>query len=87
MSSSRFSPAERGVEIADRLRKLIEARRVGADAVSYRISCGVTDINSDDQDLDDILIRADKALYAAKRRGKNQVVGSDKHQETNGQDA
>jgi diguanylate cyclase (GGDEF)-like protein len=81
------TPAERGVEIADRLRKLIEARRVGADAVSYRISCGVTDINSDDQDLDDILIRADKALYAAKRRGKNQVVGSDKHQETNGQDA
>lgn len=79
------TPAERSVQIADRLRKVIETRQVGDEAVSYRISCGVTGINPDDQELTDILIRADKALYTAKRRGKNQVVGYETDLETSDQ--
>lgn len=79
------TPAERSEQTADRLRKLIETRRVGEAEVSYRISCGVTDINPDDRDLTEILIRADKALYAAKRRGKNQVVGYETDLETSDQ--
>lgn len=39
-------------------------------------SFGVTVLRPDDRLIDDLLLRADEALYLAKRRGRNCVVGS-----------
>ncbi|WP_425527735.1 diguanylate cyclase domain-containing protein [Xylella fastidiosa] len=41
-----------------------------------RASFGVTDFRPDDRELDDLVARADAALYAAKREGKNRVTVS-----------
>jgi len=35
-------------------------------------SLGVTEVRKDDEKLDSVLTRADQALYAAKRAGRNQ---------------
>jgi len=43
---------------------------------SVTASFGVTVLKSDDRLVDDLLLRADEALYLAKRRGRNCVVGS-----------
>ena len=38
------------------------------------LSAGITELRSSDQDINEIISRADRALYQAKNRGKNQVV-------------
>lgn len=57
--------------LADNIRKLFE---VTSFPVAGQITCsfGITELESDD-DLDDFLSKADKALYEAKRNGKNRV--------------
>ena len=39
-----------------------------------RASIGITQLRDDDEDLDDLLGRADQAMYAAKQAGRNRVV-------------
>ena len=43
-----------------------------ADDVHCSCSIGVTEVRPDDERLDSVLTRADQALYAAKRSGRNQ---------------
>lgn len=71
MVSSGLREASQG---AERLRKAIEATRlqVGDLSLSITISLGVTEINEGDGP-EDVVDRADKALYAAKEGGRNQV--------------
>ena len=59
--------------LAERLTKACRTLAVdtGAGAVHWSCSIGVADIRSDDQDLDGVLRRADTALYAAKRAGRD----------------
>jgi diguanylate cyclase (GGDEF)-like protein len=38
------------------------------------ISCGIASYNYENENLENILVRADKALYAAKQSGRNRVV-------------
>ena len=55
--------------LADKLQKHIEGHKFGV--VGYKtVSVGVAEYEADD----DIMIKADKALYSSKRQGKNQVV-------------
>jgi len=42
--------------------------------VSFTISIGISSIRISDKNLDDIIYRADNALYKAKEKGRNQVV-------------
>lgn len=46
----------------------------GAQVIAVTISIGVSQIESRDDDVDSLLFRADKALYEAKKRGRNRVV-------------
>jgi diguanylate cyclase len=45
--------------------------------IATTVSIGVSSIQKDDEDVADLLRRADNALYEAKRRGRNCVVISD----------
>ena len=61
--------------VAERLRRIIENRKVHIDEyiIDYTASFGVTQVKENDT-VEDIIDRADKALYEAKKAGKNKVV-------------
>ncbi|MEW8173665.1 MAG: sensor domain-containing diguanylate cyclase [Candidatus Thiodiazotropha endolucinida] len=46
----------------------------GQQLISITVSVGASEIEDGDIDFNDLLNRADKALYEAKKRGRNQVV-------------
>ena len=62
-------------EAAERLRREVSAARIpiGEETVRTAISIGVSTVTSDIQDLDALMISADKALYQAKWQGRNRV--------------
>ncbi|WP_162595989.1 diguanylate cyclase [Bacillus sp. CGMCC 1.16541] len=64
-------PVELGITIAERL-----VRKVAKEThPSTTISCGVSSWTKDtDDSLEDLFLRADQALYRAKRLGKNQLA-------------
>lgn len=61
--------------LAERLRLVVEEMRVPCDGelIKVTVSIGVTEWSKGDLETEDILKRADKALYAAKEGGRNQV--------------
>ena len=62
-------------ELAERLRRRFEASptRVGNVFISATVSIGVTELRPDDASSEAPLCRADEALYAAKRAGRNRI--------------
>ncbi|WP_313332514.1 GGDEF domain-containing protein [Sphingobium yanoikuyae] len=69
--------AEVAADAMERVRAEISCLRLGeAPHALLRASFGVTDLRPDDRELDDLVARADAALYAAKREGKNRVTVS-----------
>ncbi|WP_207264238.1 PAS domain S-box protein [Desulfovibrio sp. Huiquan2017] len=67
---------EEGAEAAGRLRAALAGLTVdvGGDVVSFTVSVGVTRMHSGDSTVEELLNRADEALYKAKRMGRNRVV-------------
>jgi len=64
------------VEAAERLRCAVADNLITLDErtqLSITLSIGVTTLSAEDQSLDGPLRRADNALYAAKRTGRNKV--------------
>lgn len=66
------------VALANKLRIVIERSscEVNGRVVNITTSIGVAQMHSDDHNIDNIIKRADIALYQAKNRGRNQVVVS-----------
>jgi diguanylate cyclase (GGDEF)-like protein len=66
---------EEALALAERLRERIESRPVLANGqpVAITLSVGVSLIRPTDLQLDDVLARADQALYLAKDAGRNAV--------------
>ena len=60
---------------AERLRHHLEERPVmaGSVAVPCTVSIGVAELRHEDKTIDDLLRRADEALYRAKNTGRNRV--------------
>lgn len=72
------------VEVAERLRRAVSEDLIqleGVEGFSISLSIGVTTLVEGDQGLDEPLRRADKALYTAKRTGRNKVCVSTQTQE------
>ncbi len=63
-----------GHEVAERIRAAVEASRPSGIDVS--ISAGVSAARGEDVRYDELFKAADRALYAAKRAGRNRVVAS-----------
>ncbi len=75
--------SEREAALAtERLRAAIAAERFehGGTPFSVTVSCGVSQYEEREPDIDATIRRADEALYAAKHGGRNRVVSS--HSET-----
>lgn len=66
---------QRARECVERIRALVSAQSIKYDSRSfqYTISAGVITIDTQDPDLEKLLIQVDRALYSAKKMGKNQV--------------
>ncbi len=69
---------EVAVAIAERVRELIEAERLPdpAFAVPTTVSIGAAELAALEESVDQLMHRADLALYAAKRSGRNRVVAA-----------
>jgi diguanylate cyclase (GGDEF)-like protein/PAS domain S-box-containing protein len=66
-------------DVADRLRCHIENKPIiaGHDPVACTVSIGIAQLSAQDGSIDDLLARADQALYAAKNKGRNRVEIAD----------
>lgn len=63
------------LHVAERLREIVAALKVfvGAQVVHFTMSCGVSLYRHEDKAMEDVLKRADNALYLAKNGGRNRV--------------
>ncbi|MBI3319865.1 MAG: GGDEF domain-containing protein [Candidatus Omnitrophica bacterium] len=68
-------PEQAGV-IAQRLRQLVETHTIRAydEVLMQTVSIGLAGFPEDGHTLEELVERADQALYAAKRAGRNRVV-------------
>ena len=68
--------AEQAVAAAERLRGELAAMKVhtNRDIIQVTVSIGLTMLTAEDETLEDIMNRADSALYKAKESGRNSIV-------------
>ena len=74
----RGRPLTDAIEAAERLRRKFAELRLATlgQAVRFTCSFGVSEWR-DGENIDDLLKRADVALYGAKKTGRNRVVADD----------
>ncbi len=67
---------EEAVKVAERIRESFSkvVFREGDEVFKLTVSAGVASCEPEDCDLNNLLYKADKALYTAKREGKNRTV-------------
>ncbi|MGD8170657.1 sensor domain-containing diguanylate cyclase [Vibrio sp. TRT 21S02] len=61
-------------KVAERLRIAFNSISFFADEARFSISCGITEIYDTDTDFFDVYRRSDRALYKAKRAGRNKSI-------------
>lgn len=64
-----------GLAIAERIRSRI-AESVVKEVPHYTVSIGIADLNMEHSDMVALLDAADKAMYCAKRAGRNGVMAA-----------
>ena len=67
---------ENAYNLAEKIRSHIESLTYKNDKIEIKttISLGISQLKKEDNDLDSIIIRADKALYEAKNTGRNKSI-------------
>lgn len=71
-----MSPISQVRIVAERIRESVESTPIpfNCQMLTTTISLGVSEMNEDDKKVTEIIERADKALYSAKKSGRNKVV-------------
>jgi len=70
------SDLEQARQMAERIRKILAGTaslEVGSASISLTVSVGVTSLDDENLGLDELILRADSALYTAKEAGRNCV--------------
>lgn len=69
---------EGAVNVAQRLRQAIEKMEIVLRwrLTSVTVSIGVANFPADAKDEDELIFKADMAMYAAKQKGRNRVIGA-----------
>ncbi len=69
------TPIAAAYDVADRLRQHIQDKpiMVGTTGLKCTVSIGVAQLSAQDGTVDDVMKRADAALYVAKKNGRNRV--------------
>ena len=72
------TPLEKAIIPLERLRKSVEDYPFNYDSNSFKVtvSIGVEGLRREHKAVEDFLQNADKALYSAKKRGRNRVITS-----------
>ena len=74
------TPDQVAPEIAERIRQALEKTTVPIENPSielqFTVSIGVVTMTTDQETVDDLLQKADAALYQAKNAGRNQVFAN-----------
>ena len=72
------TPLDGAVHYAERIRSSFEAKtfEIGSLSLKFTVSIGVAQKTKDITNLDQLLKRADDALYQAKHEGRNRVVAA-----------
>jgi diguanylate cyclase len=67
--------ANQALEMAENIRHIIlnSGFNFNGEDVNLSVSCGISEFNNDDQ-LDDVFVRADQALYQCKQAGRNRCA-------------
>jgi diguanylate cyclase (GGDEF)-like protein len=67
---------EKTCPAAGRISQQIEALRIQTEQgdMQVTVSLGAVEMDAQDENVDDLIRRADTALYAAKKAGRNRVV-------------
>jgi diguanylate cyclase (GGDEF)-like protein len=70
------TPAKGAVEVAERIRDSVASAPLEVDGrrINCSVSIGVAGYPGDGQTIDGLIARADRAMYQAKRLGRNRVV-------------
>lgn len=78
------TPVEQAMPIAERLKQLVELHPIHAydERLTQTITIGAAGFPEDAQTLEDLIERADQALYAGKRAGRNRVIRWSNEQST-----
>jgi len=63
---------EKAAQVAERIRNAIE--KISCSGVKITVSMGVSSLKQSTNKPDELINQADKALYAAKKSGRNRVV-------------
>jgi diguanylate cyclase (GGDEF)-like protein len=63
--------------VAERVRQIVSDIPIEEEnnVVRTTLSIGIAELSQENRDIDKLLKRADEALYEAKARGRNRVVG------------
>ena len=74
----RIVPKSKAVQLANELRKKIEAREIilRRQKTHVTVSIGVASFPKDARAKDDLIFKADEALYQAKETGRNKVCAA-----------
>ncbi len=70
------STAETGVVAAEKIRTEVEAREIEYDGQAVKVTCsiGIHFCSYDNMDFNEIVLEVDKAMYTAKKNGRNQIA-------------
>ena len=70
------TPMSAGILTAERVRQAIEALEIPFDTepIQFTVSAGVAQLDSERGDWEDMMRRADAAMYEAKKHGRNSVA-------------
>ncbi len=73
------TPLKGALKAGENLRRKIESHAfiIGDFEIRLTVSIGITEVNDGDRELSDVINRADRALYLAKKTGKNRVYSED----------